>query len=97
METLLEALDRLRAVGYVNDFLATNDGELRCVGCDARHDPATMLIDETVRFEGDSNPGDEAILLALRCSCGVGGTYTSAYGPMAASPDIAVLTRLPRR
>ena len=97
METLLEALNRLRAAGYLGDFNATEAGELRCIGCDARHDPETMRIDETVRFEGESSPGDEAILLALRCSCGVGGTYTSAYGPTAASADMAVLTRLPRR
>ncbi len=95
METLVEALERLRALGYASSFSATDDGELRCEDCDTRHDPATMRIDETVRFEGSSNPGDEGILLALRCSCEMRGVYTSAYGPAATTADSAVLTRLP--
>ncbi len=96
METLVEALRRLGLAGYSSQFVATDDGELRCTGCNALHRPEEMTIDETVRFEGESSSGDEAIVVALRCACGVGGTFTSAYGADASAADIAVLTRLPR-
>ena len=96
METLVEALTRLRSDGYTQDFAAVAGGDLRCGGCGSVHRPETMVIGEIVRFEGDSNPDDEAILVALHCSCGVGGLYSSANGPDASAYDVAALTRLPR-
>ena len=96
METLVDAMARLRAAGHTEDFSATPDGELACGGCGSVHEPETMHVDEIVRFEGDSNPDDEAILVALTCSCGVGGLYTAAFGPDASRADVAALTRLPR-
>jgi hypothetical protein len=95
METVLDAAQRLRAMGYVADFSATEDGELRCGACGTVHDPASMAIDEVVRYEGITNPDDEAILLALRCDCGVKGLFVAAFGPTATADDAAVLRRLP--
>ncbi len=95
METILEAAARLREAGYVADFSATEDGRLRCGACGTEHDPETMVIDETVRYEGLSDPGDETILLALRCGCDRRGLYTTAYGANAGTGDTAVLRRLP--
>lgn len=60
METLVEAMQRLRSMGYVHDFSATSGGDLWCGECRSSHDPATLSIAETVRFEGDSNPDDES-------------------------------------
>lgn len=94
METLTEAIDRLRAEGYEADFFATDDGMLACRACDAVEDPATMQIDDTVRFEGESNPDDEAILLAISCGCGCRGLYSAGYGPSTSRADVAVLQRL---
>ncbi len=96
METLVEALARLRAAGYTQDFTAVAGGDLRCGGCGHEHRPETMVIGETVRFEGDSNPADEAILVAMECTCGIGGLYSAAFGPDAGPDDVAALTRLPR-
>lgn len=95
METVLEAATRLRAVGYDVDFSATDDGRLRCGGCGICHDPTAIVIDEVVRYEGMSDPDDEAILLAVRCDCGRLGLYSAAFGPGASSADVAVLARLP--
>jgi len=52
------------------------------------------VIRETVRFEGDSNPDDEAILLALSCADGCVGQFSAAFGPATASADVMVLQRL---
>lgn len=81
VETLTDAMTRLRATGYLIDFSATGDGQLRCGCCGARQDPGTMTVQQTVRFEGDSNPDDEAILFALASACGCAGQYSAAYRP----------------
>jgi hypothetical protein len=94
METLVEAIQRLRAAGYVNDFFASPDGKLGCRSCGRSHDPEGIEIHETVRFEGDSNPDDEAILLALSCADGCVGQFSAAFGPATAAADVMVLQRL---
>jgi hypothetical protein len=95
-ETLTEAIQRLRAEGYLADLSATEDGNLICHSCGQTYDPLALTIDHTVRFEGDSNPDDEAILLAVRCPDGCMGLYSSAFGPSAAPEEAAVLRRLAR-
>ena len=66
METLSTAMNRLRSQGYIEDFIAAPDGELHCGACEG--DCATNVeVDEIVRFEGASDPGDSAILVALHC------------------------------
>ena len=96
METLTDAMTRLRAAGYRIDFSATGDGQLRCGSCGAHQDPETMTVHQTVRFEGDSNPDDEAILFALACACGCSGQYSAAYGPDTPAADAEILRRLSR-
>ena len=40
------------------------------------------------RFEGPSDPDEEAVVFALRCPvCGAGGTLVSGYGP-SADPEL---------
>ena len=96
METLSDAMNRLRAEGYSADFSATEDGQLRCGDCSATEEPENMSILVTERFEGDSNPDDESILLALVCGCGSRGQFTAAFGPDTPQADAAVLVRLSR-
>ena len=55
-----------------------------------------MRIEEIVRFEGASDPGDESILFALSCPCGHAGLYSAPYGPDATPEDIAVVALLHR-
>jgi len=95
MDTLLEATDRLRAVGFGLDFSATASGGLRCGACGIDHAPEDMTIEEIVRYEGASDPDDQAILLALCDGCGHRGLYSAGYGPGAAAADVEALRRLP--
>lgn len=94
LETLVEAARRLRSDGYIADFLATADGSLLCRSCETSQAPEDMEIQETVRFEGDSNPDDEAILFALRCSDGCLGQYSSAFGSATSPSDEKAMERL---
>ena len=96
LETVTDALTRLRAEGFRNDFYATEQGELACSGCLQTMDPGGMQVHETVRFEGDSNPDDQDIVFALSCSSGCKGVYSAAYGPSTPPNDTAVLHKLAR-
>ncbi len=93
METLSHATSRLERAGYVESYIA-RDGRLVCGRCGASYDPAGMSIEEIVRFEGDSDPADEAIVYALDSGCGHRGLYVAAYGPSASNDDITVAARL---
>ena len=94
METLVEAMKRLRSSGYTHDFIASDDGNLACRACGTTQAPEHIEIRETVRFEGDSNPDDEAILFALACCDGGLGQYSAAFGPGTAPADVKALQRL---
>ena len=92
--TLLGEIARLRRAGYTLDFHATAEGHLACRACEMDEEPSAMQVDFTARFEGESNPDDESILLALTCECGAKGLYTAAYGASASPEDAAVLRHL---
>jgi hypothetical protein len=96
VETLTEAIERLRGKGFLSDFSAVAGGQLRCEQCGAEFDPSALHIDEIVRFEGTSDPGDESILFALSGPCGHAGLYSAAYGPNATPEDAAVAAVLHR-
>jgi len=94
METLREALARLEARGFQQAFRATPEGELEAAG-EPPILPETLVIEETVRFEGDSDPEDQAVLFALRSRDGrVRGTFVAGYGPQVEPACAAVMHRL---
>lgn len=95
MDTLLDATVRLRAIGFDLDFSASASGGLRCGACGIDHAPEDMTVEEIVRYEGASDPDDQAILLALFSGCGRRGLYSAGYGPGAATSDVEALRRLP--
>jgi hypothetical protein len=88
-ETVTDAVATLIAEGYTADFgtAAEADGTVVCPVCGSIHAFTSGIVERTFRFEGPSDPGDEAIVLGLRCTnCGALGTLVSAYGP-GADPD----------
>ena len=86
--TVTEAVTLLAEEGYTTD-LGIQEGSLH-----AEHDAAHFTIEKVFRFEGDSDPGDEAIVLGVFCpDCDARGTVVSAYGHGA---DPALLARLSR-
>lgn len=96
METMSEAMGRMRAAGYVEQWIADH-GRLRCFPCDEVYELADVTVDEVVRFEGPTDPGDEAILFALTGPCGHLGQYSAAYGPYASSDDAPMIAALAKR
>ena len=64
METVSEVMDRLRAEGYKEDFNLQHNGLEWVVGKQKiLHDE--FVIDKYFRFEGDSDPADEATVYAI--------------------------------
>lgn len=86
--TVTEALAELEADGYTDDLRLKN-GRVYCPRCGTSHATNEVEVDRVYRFEGPSDPADEAIVLGLTCpSCGSKGTLVSAFGPDA-EPELA--------
>jgi len=80
METMQQALERLSAAGYRQSLQATPAGFV-ALGSGEVHRPEDLVVEEIVRFEGASDPEDEAVLLALRGSDdGLRATFVSSFG-----------------
>ncbi|HEY7628277.1 MAG TPA: hypothetical protein VH761_14475 [Ilumatobacteraceae bacterium] len=89
-DTVSEAIELLASEGYVDELQLAADG-LTLAGSWARHPLATATVDYSFRFEGPSDPADEAIVLGVTCTdWGRKGVIVSAYGPYA-DPEHAVL------
>ncbi len=79
-DTLSETMEALRKEGYVEDFnlgqdaLVCRQGELKVFTDEFR-------IDEFFRFEGQTDPADEAILYAISSdNHAIKGVLVSGYG-----------------
>jgi hypothetical protein len=93
-DTVTEAVAFLASEGYVDDFQLDPDGVVDAAS-GATHVLATAVVDHTFRFEGPSDPGDEAIVLGVRCTaCGRKGVVVSAYGPDTDPEHAALLVAL---
>jgi hypothetical protein len=80
-ETVTEAVELLRSLGYTDDFELSATGLTTAVEVDP-HTLESATVDYTFRFEGPSDPGDEAIVLGVTCpDWGRRGVVVSAYGP----------------
>ena len=95
MEAMLDALRRLRTAGYERDLRAVAGGRLRCGACGSVFEGSEVIVTEIVRFEGISNPEDQAILDAVITPCGHRGLFSAAYGVYASPDDVGVLLALP--
>ena len=96
MEPLRCAIARLERAGFRDAFRARREGFLE-LQSGRIHAPEDLIVDEVVRFEGESDPGDEAVLFALRSRDDqVRGTFVAAYGPGADPVSAELIRRLDR-
>jgi hypothetical protein len=97
MATPSEAIARLQAEGYTGNWFATDDLKLRCSESGEDADPSLVTIDQTLRFEGQSDPDDETIVFALSEPGGRRGVYSAPYGAATPAADAAVIALMRRR
>src|SRR5687768_16511558 len=95
-DTVTEAVAYLAEQGYVDDYRIWRDG-IVSPEHEAPHPAGTAIVDHTFRFEGPSDPADEAIVLGVRCTeWNTKGVIVAAYGPDADPDEAAVLVALTR-
>lgn len=77
--TVSEALDALNKRGYTIDFNMQSDS-VYCKSLGESFKPEDFEIVEFYRFEGNTDPGDESIVYALKTKSGYQGVLVDAYG-----------------
>ena len=77
-DTVTAAVSGLKQRGYNLDFnLAEN-----CLICRGdKFNPADFEITEVYRFEGNTDPADEAVVYAIESKKGDKGVLVNGYGP----------------
>lgn len=92
--TLAEAVAHLTERGYRGDFKAEERG-LREVFSGELYSAEQLQIDALFRFEGETDPADQAEVFALSDLAGVPrGTYVVAFGPGMPRHDARALNGL---
>jgi hypothetical protein len=95
-ESLPNVHQRLATLGYVDNLIAS-DGQLVNAATGKIIDPSRVHAAEITRFEGTSDPDDQAIVVAVGGAGGKPiGVFTSPYGPNASADEAAVLTSMQR-
>lgn len=98
-DTVSEALNELAKRGYTTDFEMLKEQEcLVCKLTAQQLSPEEFVIDETHRFEGETDPGDEMIVYAVSSEKhGVKGIVINGYGTYA-NPDVyKIVERLEKK
>jgi len=78
-DTLVEALQDLKKRGFTHDFNIEQD-RIYCTNLKMYYHPKAFNVLEFYRFEGMSNPDDNAIVYAVETSTGDKGVLVDAYG-----------------
>lgn len=81
-DTVTEAVADLKKRGFVHDFNIRHN-RLFCNQLNKDFDHHDFQIREVYRFEGPSDPADEAVLFAIEAPSGALGILVNGYGPSA--------------
>lgn len=84
MDTLVSVLENLSKSGFESQFKATANGLLSLYS-DKLFQADEVKVLHFYRFEGNSDPEDNAILYAIETISGERGTLVDAFGPSADS------------
>lgn len=93
-ETLLEAVEGLKARGFTYDF----DYQNACLFCSKvseKFEAKDLKIVEYYRFEGMSDPDDNSIVYAIESNKGHKGILIDAYGAYADEQKNAFILDIP--
>jgi len=82
LKSMVACLSKVVDDGYNEDFRATKTG-LHAVSTHKLYSPDQIKVVNFFRFEGFSDPDDNAILYVIETNDGVKGTLIDAYGPYA--------------
>jgi hypothetical protein len=92
-DTVSQAVSGLKERGYTIDFNLDDD----CIVCGVapyRLRPAEFEIAEVYRFEGSSDPADEAIVYAIESKHGHKGVLVNGFGVSSDSGEHEMVAKL---
>ena len=76
-DTVTAAVSGLKQRGYTKDF----NLEENCIVChEDKYHPEDFDIAEVYRYEGNSDPADEAVVFAIEAPSGALGILVNGYG-----------------
>lgn len=76
-DTVSEAVRGLKDRGFTTDFNLQEN----CIVCnEEKFDPDDFEIVEFYRFEGETDPSDEAVVYAIESKNGMRGVLVNGYG-----------------
>lgn len=85
-------MNRLQSDGYKVNFVATERG-LEVPASDKFYIPSEVKIPNFYRFEGESDPGDNAVVYAIETNDGVRGMLVDSYGGAYENPLVSAFIR----
>ncbi|MEO5777741.1 MAG: hypothetical protein ABIQ27_12620 [Flavobacterium sp.] len=83
---VLKALEELKSMGFTIDFNLLEE--------DIMHNPNSYEILHIYRYEGDSNPDDEAIVYGIKSNTGEKGVFVAGFSANSESRAAQVLLEL---
>ncbi len=90
-DTVTAAVNGLKKRGFTTDFNLDEN----CIVCHQdKFDPADFEIVEVYRFEGNTDPADEAIVYGIESKTGLKGVLVNAYGPYSDSMSAKMAQKL---
>jgi len=96
VDTVTDAVKFLESEGYHDEVTLLADDLVRCNNQD--RPLSQVVIDHLFRFEGPSDPADEAIVIGVSFTeDGRKGVVIAPFGPDADPDEVATLTALTRR
>lgn len=90
-ETVSKAIQELRKQGFSFDF-NIEDNSIVCEK--GRFDANNFEVVDVYRYEGDSDPGDEAAVYAIESLNGLKGILVTGYGASSDSTSSEILKKL---
>ena len=93
-ETVSEAINQLREKGFTVDFNIEGD-YLICENNKLQTDEFEIV--DVYRYEGDTDPADEATVYAIESPSGIKGVLVTGYGIYSDTFSSAVLSKLSNR
>lgn len=89
--TVTEAINEFRKLGFTLDFNLDEN----CIECaNTKLDVDDFEIVGFYRYEGNSDPADEAVVYAIECKNGLKGILVTAYGMYTSGMSERLLRKL---
>lgn len=80
MKTLSQVMAILAQRGLTKEFRMNENNEMKLDNGEKNYLSEDLEISKTYRFEGDSNPDDNAVLIAIKAKDGNVGYILDSYG-----------------